>query len=131
MTSNRAYLIRAIYEWLVDNGKTPHLLVDAGKEGVEVPRPHVKDGRIILNILSSAVRNLKLGNDWISFGTRFDGAPFQIILPPSAVLAIYARESGQGMAFHEEESQREPPDEPPPAASGGRGSSKPTLRVIK
>ncbi len=127
MISNRPYLIRAIYEWLIDDGQTPHLLVDAEREGVEVPQQHIQDGKIILNIVPSAVTNLELGNEWISFSARFGGKNCDILLPPSAVLAIYSRENGQGLAF----ADGDPEVEPPPAQEGGGDSARPKLRVVK
>ncbi len=126
MTSNRPYLVRAIYEWIVDNGFTPHLVVDAAGKSVQVPSSHVNDGQIILNVAPSAVRDLELGNEWISFSARFGGKPTNVLLPPSAVLAIYARENGQGMAFPDDQPGDEPPPEPEAPPPG-----KPSLRVVK
>lgn len=128
MTSNRPYLIRALYEWLVDNELTPYLLVDADQPQVEVPREFVEGGRIVLNINPRAISNLELGNDWISFSARFRGVLEDVLLPPSAVLGIYAKENGQGMLFAVEERQGEPEDEPEPPKPGG---GRPTLKVIK
>lgn len=103
MTSSRPYLLRAVYDWVVDNGFTPQVLVNAQADHVEVPRQYVNDGRIVLNVSSSAVRNLVMGNDTISFSARFAGTPFQVCVPVSAILAIVARENGAGMSFPEEE----------------------------
>ena len=129
MTSNRPYLIRAIWQWISDNSLTPHLLVNADAEGVEIPRQFVEDGRIVLNVSASAARDLELGNDYISFGARFSGTPMSVLVPVNAVLGIYARENGQGMLFPEDEGDDGPPEQPddstPP--SGGR----PTLKVVK
>ena len=96
--SNRPYLVRAIYEWCTDNGFTPYVavLVD---ESVRVPREYVKDGEIVLNISFDATSSLKLGNEFIEFKARFAGTPREILVPVSNVIAIYARENGQGMAF--------------------------------
>ena len=102
MTSTRPYLIRALYEWIEDNGLTPHILVDAEAPGVTVPKQHIREGQIVLNINPSAVRDLRLGNDWIEFSARFGGVARAIQIPVAAVLAIYAHENGQGMAFGEE-----------------------------
>jgi stringent starvation protein B len=107
MTSTRPYLIRALYEWIEDNGMTPHILVDADQPGVTVPKQHVREGQIILNINPAAVRDLRLGNDWIEFNARFGGVARNVQIPISAVLAIYARENGQGMAFGEEKDRRQ------------------------
>jgi stringent starvation protein B len=97
-TSTRPYLIRALYEWSTDNGFTPYVavLVD---DSVQVPREYVKDGEIVLNISFDATSSLKLGNDFIEFKARFAGTPREILVPIGRVIAIYARENGQGMAF--------------------------------
>ena len=127
MTSNRPYLIRAIFEWIVDNGMTPYLMVNAEHEGVEVPEEYVQDGNIILNLAPTAVRGLSLGNDWVNFSARFGGVPRNVQCPVSAVLAIYARENGRGMVFRDEE----PGGGKPPPGPDDKGSGKPSLRVVK
>jgi len=144
MTSNRPYLIRGIYDWLVDNGMTPYLLVNAEAEGGEVPREFVEEGRIVLNIGPNAVSGLELGNDWVRFSARFHGTPREVFVPPSAVLGLYARENGQGMLFPDEQTEAgsghddqetisgagtdsEPPQ--PPRPGGGR--ERPRLKVVK
>lgn len=130
MTSNRPYLIRALYEWLVDNDLTPYLLVDADRESVHVPSRYVEEGRIVLNVSPSAVRDLSLGNDLIAFEARFGGSAFSISLPPDAVLGVYARENGKGMLFPDEEADDpEPPQTTPPATPPSGG--KPSLKVVK
>lgn len=98
ITSTRPYLIRAIYEWCTDNGFTPYVavLVD---ESVQVPREYVKDGEIVLNVSFEATSALKLGNEFIEFKARFAGVAREIMVPVGRVIAIYARENGQGMAF--------------------------------
>ncbi len=133
MTSTRPYLIRALYEWIEDNGLTPHILVDAEAPGVEVPRQHVHEGRIVLNINPAAVRDLRLGNDWIEFSARFGGVARVLQIPVAAVLAIYARENGQGMAFGEEEKgddEPSPPTAPQPDKPAAR-ARKPVLKIVK
>lgn len=102
MTSHRPYLLRALYEWIADNGMTPHLLVDATRPTVQVPLSAVKDGKIVLNVAERAVQRLEMGNDVIRFSARFGGVSHSVSVPVSAVLAIYARETGQGMALPEE-----------------------------
>lgn len=102
MTSHRPYLLRALYEWIADNGMTPHLLVDATRAGVQVPSHTVKEGRVVLNVAERAVSQLHMSNDGISFSARFGGVSFPVSVPVSAVLAIYARETGQGMALPED-----------------------------
>ncbi|MCK9514746.1 MAG: ClpXP protease specificity-enhancing factor [Ottowia sp.] len=96
--STRPYLIRAIYEWCTDQGFTPYLAVLADAT-VQVPTQYVQDGQIVLNVSASATSGLKMGNDWIEFSARFGGKPHEIMVPVDRVMAIYARENGQGMAF--------------------------------
>ena len=97
-----------MHDWMGDNGHTPHIVVDAGVDGVSVPREHVKDGKIILNISETAAHNLKLTNDAVSFRARFSGVPFDVWVPMRSVMGIYARETGQGMIFsHDSESSPE------------------------
>ncbi len=127
MTSNRPYLIRALYEWLVDNRQTPYFLVDADREDVVVPREYVEDGRIVLNLAPGAVRDLDLGNDYIRFSARFSGRAMDVLFPPSAVLGVYSRENGQGMLFPDEDPQG-PSDDTPPEPPG---SGRPALKVVK
>jgi len=120
MTSTVPYLLRGINEWILDNGFTPFLVVDATAKDVTVPVEHVKDGQIVLNISPSAVRDLVIDNEFLSFNGRFQGVSRQIYTPMSAVLGIIARENGEGMWFPKDE----PPTEPEPVR-------KPSLRVIK
>ncbi|WP_423821416.1 ClpXP protease specificity-enhancing factor [Salinisphaera sp. SPP-AMP-43] len=104
LTSRRPYLIRALYDWVLDNDLTPHLLVAADAPGVDVPRQFVTDdGKITVNISPNAVRGLALENQLISFSARFSGANYNVAVPPGAVLALYARENGEGMLFGEVE----------------------------
>jgi len=97
-TSTRPYLIRALYEWCTDNGFTPYIAVQVN-DSVQVPREYVKDGEIVLNISFDATSSLKLGNDFVEFSARFAGTARDIMVPIDRVIAIYARENGQGMAF--------------------------------
>lgn len=138
MSPRRPFILRAFYEWLLDNDLTPYLVVDVTLPGVQVPMEHARDGQIILNIAPQAVGNLELGNDEIHFNARFSGTPRKLIIPLYAVLAIYARENGAGTlfeaepAYHREtlfpvENQQPDPDDDPPRPKGGR----PTLRVVK
>ncbi|MBV1909231.1 MAG: ClpXP protease specificity-enhancing factor [Kangiellaceae bacterium] len=108
-SSNKPYLFRAIYEWILDNEGTPFLLVDANQPNVQIPFEHVKDGQIILNASPSAIQNWFADNDAISFNTRFSGKPLQIYIPISALLAIYAQENSLGMAFPEAVEQSNHP----------------------
>lgn len=98
MVSTKPYLIRAIYEWCADQGYTPYLAVQVD-ESTRVPREFVRDGQIVLNVSPDATHQMSMGNDEITFQTRFNGASFPVVVPVEAVLAIYARENGQGMAF--------------------------------
>jgi stringent starvation protein B len=133
-----------MHEWMVDNGFTPHLVVDASRDGVQVPKEHVKDGKIVLNVSHSATRALNLGNESVSFETRFGGVPRMLEIPVDAVLGIYARETGQGMIFGDDDPAPSGPGSPsptpptPPAAPSGSPTAAPTkarkapkLTVIK
>lgn len=104
MTPRRPYMLRAFYDWLVDNDLTPHLVVAAELPGVRVPLEFVQDGQIILNIAPRAVGNLELGNEAITFNARFSGRPHSVIVPLYAVQAIYARENGAGTMFEPEDA---------------------------
>jgi len=110
MTSNRPYLIRAIYEWIIDNGMTPYLLVMADQPGVVVPQDFVEDGKIILNISPTAVQQLEINNESVSFSARFSGHPMEVVIPVASASALYARENGLGMIFPEEGGQSPEPD---------------------
>lgn len=129
MTSNRPYLLRALYEWIADNNLTPHILVDAGAPGVEVPDQAVQKGKVILNIDNAAVRELDMGNDWLSFSARFSGRQFNVMVPVEAVLAIYAKENGQGMMF----AQDDDGDEPDGSGDGSDSAAprRPHLTIVK
>lgn len=126
MNSSRPYLLRALYDWILDNGLTPHLLVNAAAADVRVPAQHVKDSRIVLNVAPYAVHDLRLGNERVEFSARFGGVATGIVLPVSAVLAIYAVENGQGMVFNAEEGS------PPPhgAAPETPPAGKPRLKLV-
>jgi stringent starvation protein B len=137
MTSHRPYLLRALYEWISDNDMTPHLLVDAGQAGVQVPSHTVKDGKVVLNIAARAVGSLELGNEAVQFTARFGGVSHPVYVPISAILAIYARETGQGMALPEDASAAGTDGEPPtpPSDPGGSEPAPPKrgghLRIVK
>lgn len=125
MNSNKPYLLRALHEWILDNGLTPHIIVDIQGQGVDVPPQAIQDGKLVLNIAPRATRNLEMSNESISFEARFAGAPHPIFLPIDAVMAIYARENGQGMMFaRDKEADEESP-------SAGPRSSGPNLKLIK
>jgi len=99
MTPNRPYLLRALFDWICDNNCTPYLLVDATLEGVEVPQEHASGGRIVLNASGTAVANFDISDDAVTFSTRFSGRDTWIVVPMPAVLAIYAKETQEGMTF--------------------------------
>ena len=103
MKPRRPYLLRALYDWIVDSGEVPNILVDAEIEGVVVPQEHVRDGQIVLNISPQAVRNLSLGNEYVMCDSRFSGRSIELILPVESIRAIYCRDSGQGLAFDDED----------------------------
>ncbi len=139
MTSHRPYLLRALAEWIADNDMTPHLLVDATQAGVQVPTSAVKEGKVVLNIAQRAVVRLQIDNDSVSFSARFGGVSFPVMVPIAAVMAIYARETGQGMALPEDigpthgvGDDDEPPTPFSPAPDPGPAPGKrPHLRVVK
>lgn len=127
MTPNRPYLLRALYEWIGDNDMTPHILVDAGFPGVDVPQQAVQKGKVILNIDPAAVRELNLGNEWLTFSARFSGRSSNVVVPVEAVLAIYAKENGQGMMFAREDG----PDSPDGPGDDPGSPKRPRLTVVK
>lgn len=144
----RSYLLRAMHQWMSDAGMTPHVLVDTYVDGVDVPKAHVRDGRIVLNIGLAATRHLDLGNELITFEARFAGVPRAVRVPVGAVLSIYARETGEGMVFPPEGELAPPaallgPRQPeaapsPPAAGSERGPTqvtptrpRPNLKIVK
>lgn len=134
MISSRPYLLRAIYDWIIDNGLTPYVLVNAGAENTVLPTQFIQDGKIILNISAQAVRNLQLTNDWIMFSARFSGASMEVSFPPQAVMAIYAKENGRGMVFSDDDEGDGGSDgggDEPPATDGTSGKGRPSLRVVK
>ena len=143
MTSSRPYIIRAMYQWIIDNGMTPHLLANASVDGCVVPAGYIQDDKIVLNIAPMAIGGLVLGDEDITFGARFNGVSESIYVPIKAVEAIYARENGQGMMFSgddeslpnmdtdefvldgDSDSDSDPDPDPEP------DKPKPTLRVVK
>lgn len=145
MTSSRPYLVRALYEWILENDCTPYVLVNAMADHVEVPQQFVKNGQIVLNVSPVAVVDLLLTNEAMQFNGRFGGVPMDIYVPMTAVMGVYARENNQGMIFDLDDPDSEPPlpDGPKPAGtrpstkkSSGSGADeankkKPGLRVIK
>jgi stringent starvation protein B len=139
MTSSRPYLVRAFNEWILDNDCTPYIVVDAGIQGVQVPTEHVANGQIVLNVSPGAVRGLVIGNGSLEFSARFGGVPMQVFIPLQAVMAIYAKENGDGMVFGSEPGSPDPDGPKPTEKDSGkdddsgadRPSGKPTLKVVK
>lgn len=143
MTSYRPYLLRALTEWINDNGMTPHILVDAGIPGVRVPPGVVREGKVVLNIADRAVVGLQMDNEWIGFTARFGGVSQPVSVPIGAVLAVYARETGQGMVLpeeaaggshsHDDEERPDPgdPETPPDGPADPAPGKRPHLRVVK
>jgi stringent starvation protein B len=127
VTSHRPYLLRALYEWILDNDATPYIIVNTAASDVSVPDGHAQNDRIVLNISPRSVRNLAIDNERVEFDGRFGGRPFHVGAPVGAVLAIYAKETGAGMAFETDTAGDEPNGEPQPKhpAPGGH------LRVVK
>ena len=129
--STKPYLIRAIYDWCADSGFTPYLAVRVNGQ-TRVPTAYIKDGEIVLNLSTDAVRNLHMGNDEITCGGRFGGVPHEIIVPIATVIGIFAKENGQGLVFQGQESTPTPPDNP----EGDKPEESPTpskshLRIVK
>lgn len=127
MISTKPYLIRAIREWARDNNFTPQILVDATVEGVRVPKTYVSDGQIVLNIADQAVEMLEMGNSSLSFAARFNGTSYEIDVPIESVLAVFARENGQGIFFKD-------PEVPDPGQKREKEPEKPArpnLKVVK
>ncbi len=135
MKARRPYLLRALHEWITDSGDTPHIVVDAAGEGVEVPRQYVKDGKIVLNVSYAATQMLKLGNDAVSFEARFGGVGHAVSVPVRSILGIYARETGLGMICAAGEADPDPTGAPPAATSPGAAPAaagkRPKLQVVK
>ena len=130
--SRRPYLLRAMHEWIIDSGHTPHVIVDALRTGVEVPAAYVKDGKIVLNLSTTATQRLQLTNESIEFDARFAGVVHRVHVPMQAVLGVYARETGEGMVFSETDNEPPPPEPPtppdkPPPAPGDPRRAKLTL----
>jgi stringent starvation protein B len=127
-TSKRPYLLRAMHGWMSDNGETPHVIVDSERPGVEVPRAYVKDGKVVLNLSASATQRLVLGNEWIEFDARFAGIVHHVRIPISAVLGVYARETGEGMVFSDQDLTPDPPNKPANPDDNGK---RPQLKIVK
>jgi len=124
MTSSQPYLLRAIFEWIVDNDMTPYILVNADMEDTHVPHQYVENGKIVLNLAPQAVNDLQLTNEFVMFNARFSGKSMEVSFPITAVLAIYAKENGQGMVFSDSDDDQPPPDD-------SNKDKKPNLTLVK
>ena len=124
MTSSQPYLLRAIFEWIVDNDMTPYILVNADMEDTHVPLQYVENGKIVLNLAPQAVNDLQLTNEFVMFNARFSGKSMEVSFPITAVLAIYAKENGQGMVFSDSDDDQPPPDD-------SNKDKKPNLTLVK
>ncbi|MFV8820146.1 ClpXP protease specificity-enhancing factor [Haliea sp. E17] len=133
MSPSRPYIMRALYEWIVDNGCTPYILVDAKFQNVMVPEQYVKNGQIVLNISPTAVMDLDISNTAVAFNGRFGGVATDIYVPVAAVIGIYARENGQGMVFEAEDPDDTPPPDgtDPAAGTDPRPEGRPSLKIVK
>jgi stringent starvation protein B len=128
MTSSKPYLVRALYEWILDNDTTPYILVDTSSEQVLIPPGIANDGKVVLNLAPQAIQHLEMNNEYLSFSARFNGVSEDIYCPMSSLMAIYARENGEGMMFPAEEANAETSDG---KTGGGDKPKGPTLKVIK
>jgi len=135
MTPSRPYLMRALNEWILENDCTPYVLVDAGLPGVQVPDDYVNNGQIVLNISMSAVKSLLIDDDGLSFNARFGGVPIDLYVPMVAILAIYAKENGQGMVFGNEAGAPDPDQPPAPKKTAPKAEkpvkARPVFKVVK
>ena len=130
----RPYLLRAMHQWITDSGHTPHVIVDAGRAGEDVPHAYAQDGKLVLNLSYSATQRLKIDNDVVEFDARFAGVIHHVRIPVGAVMGVYARETGEGMMFPDQDTSPAPPESPAPApapADDGGGAKRPQLRVVK
>jgi stringent starvation protein B len=131
MTPSKPYLIRGLYEWLLDNEVTPHILIDTGCSGVVIPKNFAAETKLVLNLAPSAIAKLEMTNEYISFSARFGGVSEDIYCPMESILAIYARENGEGMMFNQE-SEKSPETDGPAAKKGkSKKSNRPGLKVVK
>jgi stringent starvation protein B len=129
----KTHLLRAVYDWALENGFTPQIVVDSKAEGVRVPAGHADEaGRVVLNIHPRALQGFSFDDSWIRFTARFGGTPYGVEVPLAAVLAIYARENGQGISFPSGGAEQNGGHEPPESGPGGGTTRKrPGLRVVK
>lgn len=130
LTPSRPYLVRALHQWILDNQCTPYMLVDTQLPNVSVPEEFIENGQIVLNISPAAVKELLMDNEGVSFNARFGGVPMSVFVPTVGILAIYAKENGEGMMFGAEAGAPSP-DDPPPTPPTPSKANKPSLKVVK
>jgi stringent starvation protein B len=131
MTPSKPYLIRGLYQWLLDNQVTPYILADTSSDDVLVPRGVANDGKVVLNLAPSAIQDLQMTNDYLSFSARFNGVAQDVYCPMPSILAIYAQENGEGMMFSAESEGSQSPDTEALENRQSKKPSKPGLKVVK
>lgn len=131
MTPSKPYLIRGLYEWLLDNDVTPYVLVDTSSEAVEIPKGIASDGKVVLNLSPSAIQNLEMTNEYLSFSARFSGVGQNVYCPITSVLAIYAKENGEGMMFAEDSQEDKPATDEKSTTDKDKKPKRPGLTVVK
>jgi len=132
MTPSKPYLIRGLYQWLLDNQVTPYILADTSSDQMMIPPGIATDGKVVLNLSPSAIQNLEMTNEHISFSARFNGIAQDIYCPMDSILAIYARENGEGMMFNSESDQSHETDDPAANATAkSKKPKRPGLKVVK
>ena len=131
MTSSKPYLIRGLYEWLLDNQATPYMLADTSNPDVMIPRGIATDGKVVLNLSPSAIENLEMTNEYVSFSARFSGVAQDIYCPMASILAIYARENGEGMMFNQESEDAAEKGVTADGPGQTKKPNRPGLKVVK
>lgn len=132
MAALKTHLLRAVYDWAVENGFTPHIVVDAKSPNVRVPPGYADEsGRVVLNVHPRALQGFSFDDTWLRFSARFGGSPFNVEAPLNAVLAVYAKENGQGISFPADAEPGDDTDDSPPEPNGGTPSKRPSLRIVK
>lgn len=131
MSTNRPYLLRALHQWIVDNGMTPHILVNAEVDNIQVPVSAIRNGKVVLNVDPAAVQNLEIGNDYLTCSARFNGSAQSLFVPIFAILAVYARENGQGMMFADEVGKSDHDEQSQTSKSTSSNKDRSHLQVIK
>jgi stringent starvation protein B len=131
MTSSKPYLIRGLYEWLLDNQATPYMLADTSNPDVMIPRGIATDGKVVLNLSPSAIENLEMTNEYVSFSARFSGVAQDIYCPMASILAIYARENGEGMMFNQEAKDAAENGVTADGPGQTKKPNRPGLKVVK